>query len=148
MLSRAHCRLVIFLTHAQLLHPYAEAAKLNEKSRSQSQQTEWPQSRYHSMSVGDAESQCPERDRRLKHQFSNNHQHTDSKAHPRPALLSLTHHQNDRDTIHTAVRILGVRAAKIPVQAVTSLMSFPLKRWQTLTFCMRLECRVVSTTLN
>lgn len=98
-----------------------------DKSQGQRQQMEWPQSRCRSMSAGDADSQSPERDQRLKHQLSNNHRHTDCKAHPQPVLLSCIHHQDDRDATLTAARRLGVGAAEIPVQVVTALMSFPLR---------------------
>lgn len=56
------------------------------------------------MSVGDAESQGPERDhQRLKQPPAHR-----SKAHAQSTLLNGTHHQGDRDTVHTVGRIPGV----------------------------------------
>lgn len=155
MLSQAHCTLTI-LPYSPLMAPSpslrGSKAQL-EKSQSQSQQMEQPQSRHYSMSVPDAEFQCTERDQSSKRQFSSSHQHTGFNMQPQLALLSCFHHQDDRDAIYTTARILGVRAAKVQVRVVNHLPpphaeSFQLKCWQTLTFCTRLECRVVSATSN
>lgn len=146
----SHTLMTLPPTHSWLLHHHFKAAKLKwRRARAKVNR----RSRHYSMSVPDAEFQCTERDQSSNRQFSSSHQHTGYSMQPQLAPLSCFHHQDDRDAIHTTARILGVRAAKVQVWVVkhpthTHAKFLQLKCWQALTFCTRLECRVVSATPN